>query len=453
MKRNPKTLHNICLLTFQFILCFWTHQVDADFGKKNQMQAIAVEPLEQWLVQQEIISEKKLLQNVSPDGTFPGVVIASPQDSNPNYYRHWVRDAALTMDVVLSLSVRQKVKLQKLNKLMHDFTTFSRKNQLTDSLVDLGEPIFEVNGNVFSGPWGRPQNDGPALRALVLTRWAKQLLQEGNLQYVRTWLYANELPAHTVIKADLEYISHQWHKANFDLWEESKGDHFYTHMVQRKALLEGAELALTLGDQGAAKWYQDQAQKITSELEKYWEPKKQQIVVTRNNSGGIDYKSSQLDMAIILGVLHGNTVQNYSFSDDRVMKSFNKIVSEFAKLYPINKVQGYPGVALGRYPEDIYAGTDFNGGNPWVLCTLAGAEYLYKRAKQLSQTRPKVAAQLIAQADQFMARVRLHANADGSLSEQINRHTGFMVSARDLTWSYSAFLTALWARKDALKGL
>jgi glucoamylase len=51
--------------------------------------------------------------------------------------------------------------------------------------------------------------------------------------------------------------------------------------------------------------------------------------------------------------------------------------------------------------------------------------------------------------DDFIQRVQLHANPDGSLSEQIDRYSGYMSSARDLTWSYAAFLTATWAREEA----
>jgi glucoamylase len=53
--------------------------------------------------------------------------------------------------------------------------------------------------------------------------------------------------------------------------------------------------------------------------------------------------------------------------------------------------------------------------------------------------------------DLELACVRAHANADGSLSEQINKKTGFMTSAADLTWNYASMLTALQAR-DALAG-
>lgn len=32
----------------------------------------------------------------------------------------------------------------------------------------LGEPKFMIDGSAFTGPWGRPQRDGPALRAIAL---------------------------------------------------------------------------------------------------------------------------------------------------------------------------------------------------------------------------------------------------------------------------------------------
>lgn len=33
--------------------------------------------------------------------------------------------------------------------------------------LGLGEPKYQVDGSRFNGAWGRPQRDGPALRAIV----------------------------------------------------------------------------------------------------------------------------------------------------------------------------------------------------------------------------------------------------------------------------------------------
>ena len=58
---------------------------------------------------------------------------------------------------------------------------------------------------------------------------------------------------------------------------------------------------------------------------------------------------------------------------------------------------------------------------------------------------------LLADGDAYLRRVRHQTEADGQLSEQINRTTGKMSSARDLTWSYAAFLTALDSRGQAIR--
>src|SRR4051812_43250932 len=53
--------------------------------------------LEAWIQTQDQLAVQKLQKNISPAGTHPGVVIASPSRTSPDYYFHWVRDAALVM--------------------------------------------------------------------------------------------------------------------------------------------------------------------------------------------------------------------------------------------------------------------------------------------------------------------------------------------------------------------
>jgi glucoamylase len=119
--------------------------------------------------------------------------------------------------------------------------------------------------------------------------------------------------------------------------------------------------------------------------------------------------------------------------------------------YPVNNVASYPGAAIGRYVEDKYDGNLFQGGNPWVLATLAMAQAYYQVAIDTAGSNDVSTNydQLMQTGDTFMQRVQLHANSDGSLSEQINSYTGYMTSARDLTWNYAAFFEALWTRQKA----
>jgi glucoamylase len=48
------------------------------------------------------------------------------------------------------------------------------------------EPRFNLpNGDVDTKPWGRPQTDGPALRASTVIQYANILLDAGKSDYVK----------------------------------------------------------------------------------------------------------------------------------------------------------------------------------------------------------------------------------------------------------------------------
>src|SRR5690606_5456606 len=104
-------------------------------------------------------------------------------------------------------------------EMLERYVTFTKINQTTPTLTQgPGEPKFYVTGQAFAGPWGRPQNDGPAQRATVLTRWAKHLLKDGHERYVRGVLYDGVWPnSFSVIKSDLEFVAHNWQAPCFDL--------------------------------------------------------------------------------------------------------------------------------------------------------------------------------------------------------------------------------------------
>src|SRR5262249_1935246 len=132
------------------------------------------------------------------------------------------------------------------------FTDFTIKLQATPNLSGgVGEPKFNLDGSAYNDPWGRPQNDGPAIRAFALTKYVDYLRSKGSTNDL-TRYYNPDLARPSPIKTDLEYVSHHWADTSFEIWEEVKGNHFYTRLVQRKALLDGAKLAEELNDSGAA---------------------------------------------------------------------------------------------------------------------------------------------------------------------------------------------------------
>jgi glucoamylase len=378
--------------------------------------------LDAWIASERPIALQKLKASISPPGSAKGAVVASPDSI---YYFHWVRDAALSLD-----ALQREVPA---STTLFDFARFSRLNQLTETRSgdrSLGEPKFFVDGSAYWGDWGRPQDDSPASRALTLIRFARSLLSQNRIEEVRQ-LYDGKLPTSSVIKADLEYVSKHWRETSFDLWEEVRGLHFYTQMVQRRSLIEGAALARQLGDDGAADWYARQSREMESSISEFWNGNLKVIVPTRHRDAGIDYKNSGLDSAVVLGVLHAlGTDRFFSPSDPRVVATIEAIEKSFQSLYPINRNKKADGIAIGRYPEDRYV-----GGNPWFLTTAALAEYYYRRG-------------LKERGDAYLSRIRFHADPDGSLSEQFDKFSGKMTSVNDLTWSYAAFLTAVQARSQ-----
>tara|TARA_B100000749_G_scaffold280899_1_gene281161 strand:- start:258028 stop:259380 length:1353 start_codon:yes stop_codon:yes gene_type:complete len=430
-----------------------------------------------WLERQNQVSIEKLFNNIGPEGTHPGTVIASPSREEPDYWFHWVRDAALVMQVVLDRG--SNVPANR-GETLYRFVEKTELNQNLFSPVGLGEPKYYVDGRPYDGPWGRPQNDGPALRALTLTRWARQLMEQGRSEYVRQRLYSGSIPALGVIKKDLEYVAHNWRVPSFDLWEEVKGQHFYTKMVQRQALLEGADLAQILGDGGAAQYYRNQAHGLDQVILHHYNTNRPYIVENIDRVEGLWYKDSGLDTATILAFLHTQgSHHSKSLDDNMLLSTIFHLKESFASIYRINRnyeAQGV-GVSFGRYPEDVYF-----GGNPWFLTTLAIAEHHLKLAKVIQEKgqisiSPKnytfyqalmgqkakvpsrvitssdsefrmILSELHAEAIKYFKRVRKHTNSSGNLWEQFDRDSGYMLSARDLTWSYAAFITSYQALRD-----
>ncbi len=144
----------------------------------------------------------------------------------------------------------------------------------------------------------------------------------------------------------------------------------------------------------------------------------------------------------------------------------------FCSEYAINQQdtkKGEPGVLMGRYPGDSYA-----GGNPWQLLTAVLAKTFYQGASSaLNQGFEQVedkhawhdllkinrdASKLeFAQAamnagDSVMYRLYKYVKNDGGhIAEQIDRNSGPQKSAKDLTWSYANILSAMKERGKSLE--
>ena len=384
-----------------------------------------------------------VLANVEPSGA----VLASPSRSDPNYYYHWSRDAALTMKVLADLAFDSKTRPELRARFLKQLDAWIRWEsglQQQNKLTGLGEPRYNLDGTTNLDPWGRPQNDGPALRAITAIRIAEAWMNEGRFQEVQSRLYSAVLPANTLIKRDLEYVAHHWREPSFDLWEEELAFHFYTLVAQKTALNKGAILARTLNDPGAAEFYQAQAQEIEQFLAQFYDASTGTIRYAIQKVSGLPHKTQSLDIAVILSAIE-TFDGTFQMTPTPVIATLRGLIQEFLARYPINQnspsndaSKGALGPALGRYPEDIYDGAGFSGGNPWFLATLAAAELYCDLAK--TGVYSKALARSLA-LPQFN-RVLRHLNSAGDMNEQFNRTTGYEQGARHLTWSYAAYITA-----------
>ena len=216
----------------------------------------------------------------------------------------------------------------------------------------LGEPKFNVNVTAFTGPWGRPQRDGPALRATALIAYSRWLIANGYTSTVSSIVWP-------VIQNDLSYVEQYWNQTGFDLWEEVDGSSFFTIAVQHRALVEGNTLAGQIGQ--SCPGCVSQAPEILCFLQSFWNG--EYILANINVNDGRSGK----DANTLLGSIHtfdptaacdDSTFQPCS---DKALANHKVLTDSFRSIYAINSgIAEGTAVAVGRYTEDTY-----QGGNPW----------------------------------------------------------------------------------------
>ncbi|WVW87028.1 hypothetical protein I302_109084 [Kwoniella bestiolae CBS 10118] len=374
----------------------------------------------------------------------------------------------------------------------------------------LNEPKFQVDGKPFVGDWGRPQRDGPALRVLALIPYAHFLLDRAypaDLKYVQDNLYDPDqiMAPGKVVKNDLEEVSHGWSKSGFDLWEEVNGHHFFTLIVSLRALQAGSSLAYRLNDTGAELFYSEQADSIAQKLKVFWNDEKQYYLSTipslrldGDNTPTSLPEREWLDCSIPLSLIHAGdhidldgygqynmTIPVFSATNPEVISTLHRYILSFDGLYKINGNIGSwtQGWALGRYREDVYDGVRKSKANPWHICTNAIAQSFYimeaehrtqgyidttESTKQFwnqalrktvkpgrrygtgGKSFEKALKRLREIGDRYLDVSRDAMDGEGWMSEQIGRNDGKPRGARDLTWSYASFMSAVKAREEAM---
>ncbi len=441
-----------------------------------------MDALEHWIERQYRASVAGMLRSVSAVElvkTRPGFgqiirpqrgsIVASPvlaaYDPDPDYFFHWFRDSAIVLDALRLLCEDGTVGSEGRQHL-GDFVRFSRsleeldgralvssrgwRGQVAEDFVRhlrtdaelagahgtsvVGDTRVNPDATLDISKWARPQYDGAALRALTLLRWRPLLARapsaaddalEGDL--VR------------LLRSDLGFARRHWREPCFDIWEEESGLHYYTLRVTAAALDQGAAWLDARGDDGEARACRSDAQQILRTLDQYWVAD-QGYYRSRVLEGGAR-SAKELDIAVILATLHAaDAGPTHSVHDPRVQATLARLEGLFEAEYPINQHRPPErGPALGRYADDRY----YSGG-AYYFSTLAAAEFCFRASIGAAEAHA-----LRARGNAFLQTVRAFTPSNGELSEQFDRSTGAQTSAKDLAWSYAAFISCIAARRAA----
>jgi glucoamylase len=438
-------------------------------------------PLEAWIEREYRVAAKALLRSMSATRLIrtrkafgqtivpkEGSILASPAlasyDPDPDYFFHWIRDAAVAIDALRILIERGDVP----NKSVSLFDAYLRFSLALRDLSGpgllacgdvrdrvepgalqyvradtelravegervFGEARYNPDGTLDIIRWPRPQNDGPALRALTLLRYWPRLLPAETRQRMRELLLL-----------DLDFTERHWHEPCFDIWEEEQGFHFYTRLVQHVALAGGASWAASVREAGRTQRYRAGATSLQAAVREHWS-EADGFYRSRLPGTGLTRRKF-LDAAVILAVVHARVGTGaFSVLDPHVAQTVHALEGLFATTYPINAAEpAEPGPAIGRYAGDTYY-----GGGPYYLTTLALAEFYYRLAAAEKSSQQSTGA--LHKGDRILAMIRRFTPAAGELSEQFDASSGRQTSAKNLTWSYAAFITAIEARRAAIE--
>jgi glucoamylase len=440
-----------------------------------------MEPLEPWIARQYRHSASAMMRSVSPTGivkTRPGfgqiirplagAIVASPElaayDPEPDYFFHWHRDSAIVIDAVRLAAGDAALGIDA-RRHIEDFVRFSRSLQQLDGRVLVAQPAwreriatgfhsfvrpdseladlfgtavdadtrFNPDGSIDISRWGRPQMDGPALRALALLRWSSH----SSVPRLGAGSEFGEL-----LQSDLAFVQHRWREASFDIWEEEKGQHYYTLRVAAAALDEGSAWLRQAGETHAAEHCTAEATQILRTLDGYWSEEHGHYRSRILESGAVT--SKELDIAVVLAAVHsGSDAPLHSVRDPKMHRTLARLEALFAAAYPINQQRpAHHGVAMGRYADDVY----YSGG-AYFFSTLGAAEFCYRAAPAADSAAN--GRRWRERGDAFLNTVRRFTPDTGDLSEQFDQRTGEPRSARNLAWSYAAFISCIDARRRA----
>ena len=367
-------------------------------------------------------------------------------DPEPDYFHHWIRDAAMALrawpeaaaaagpperrwwEEALADHLRFSLALCDPGRrgpganpiagtTRPDHRRFLRPASELRALRGaawLEEPRFAADGGPDVEWWGRPQDDGPALRASACLRLAEERPEVAGADLDR------------LVSRDLAHLVRVAGRPCIGPWEDGPERRVgFTLIAQWDALERGARRNAELGRPADAAACAGAAARVMGLIEGTADPREP---AWRES---VEAPPGRVDAGTVLAILHaGRTEGPLGLGAPRTLGTVAALERRFAR-WPVSR----PGAAaMGRWPGD-----DFAGGNPWYPVTLGLAELHYRIGTPAA----------VAKAEAWMALVEAVAPEGDDLPEQFDRETGEPRSCLGLTWSAAAFLGAAAARRAA----
>lgn len=431
-----------------------------------------------------------------------GSVLASPTigpAAKPDYFFHWLRDSAIVMDA-LALAIERGDESRASLRHLRDFVAFSRtisgldgpsrlaaqgvgatsdpelarylrsEPELRSIVGDraLAEARVNPDATLDSLKWARPQYDGPALRAATLMR--------------RMALFEQDAPqeARALLRDDLACTLAHVDEPCYDIWEYRFGHHYHTRVVCLGALTGAQALAPDLGLEAEQAGLEGAIARLRHGLDHHW--RSEEGFYLSAIKGTETISDLDLDSAVVLAVVEAGIASGrHSVLDPRVHATLARLEQLFEGEFPINA-----GLAPGEAPLiGRFRGDGYYGGGVFLFGALAAAQVYYRLAGHVraegnlpadadnrlflercgvsglgargplvaffvGEGRREAAARLRMRGDSILRALARRLPEDGEMPEQLDKATGAPASARNLSWSYAAFISAVAARQAAL---
>jgi glucoamylase len=433
----------------------------------------------------------RLVPNVLATGAVVGSPARGEKPGQPNYWFYWQRDGSVTMGHLIEWQRKRPLGLEisGLDQAIAHYPDFVARMQ---SKGELGTSRYTIEGEPITG-FGNPQLDGPPLSAMSLARMERP---------AQVW---------ELLRGYLDFLlTPEGRGPSMDAWEFIYGWHFNAAFLKRRALLVGAAVAAQVGHADAAARYRSEARHVETGLADFMDRRLGRLRAFSKTYNPWFAQMSGLDMAMICALLSGRDlhvpsttggsqdpqraahlgVDLDSLTHPAVLATMSALEDAFASAFRVNRewsAAGNAGCGLGRFPEDANDGVGTNGGNPWPLATLWGAQFYYHVAREVAQIlegapgrsialdderqiaffqravgngrtlarsiepgtwREKVLPAVVARGDGYLNFVVQHLPEDGGVTEQIDRDTGAPRGARDLSWALSELIATIALREQ-----